>query len=153
MNALNQIILEGNVVRQAEKKSFGNVTVCSVPIAVNRAYKGNNGEYVNEVSFFDITTFGSLAEKCDKWCLKGRGIRVVGRLKQSTWEDDSGKKQSKIEIIAEHIEFKPVSKKTDDNNSEKTYSPNSKRTFSKQEKFAMVAEAVAAQGRKEEVAF
>ena len=44
-------------------------------------------------------------------CLKGRGIRVVGRLKQGRWTDTSGKNHSKIAIIAEHLEFKPVFQK------------------------------------------
>jgi single-strand DNA-binding protein len=38
---------------------------------------------------------------------KGRGVRVVGRLKQERWQDGDGKAQSKIIIVAEHIEFRP----------------------------------------------
>lgn len=112
MNALNQIIIEGNVVQQPEKRQNKNGTYyCYVPIAVNRSYKGSEGKYVNEVSFFDITTFGSVAELCEKWCPKGRGIRVVGRLRQNCFKTEDGKSRSKIEIIAEHVEFKPFLKK------------------------------------------
>ena len=42
---------------------------------------------------------------------KGRGVRVVGRLKQSRWVDAEDKNRAKVSIIAEHIEFKPVFKK------------------------------------------
>ncbi len=111
MNALNQIILEGNVVRQPEKRTCKNGSkFCYVPIAVNRSYKGGDGNYVNEVSFFDVAVFGSTAELCEKWCPKGRGIRVVGRLRQNV-SNSNGKKQSKVEIVAEHVEFKPFKKK------------------------------------------
>lgn len=90
MNALNQIIIEGNVVRQPEKKEFQNgIKVCTIPIAVNRYYKTQNGQSAEEVSFFDISTFGQLADACEKWCPKGRGIRVVGRLKQDSWKKDA----------------------------------------------------------------
>lgn len=112
MNALNQIIIEGNVVQQPEKRQNKNGTYyCYVPIAVNRSYKGSEGKYVKEVSYFDIATFGSVAELCEKWCPKGRGIRVVGRLHQNAFKTEDGKSRSKIEIIAEHVEFKPFLKK------------------------------------------
>lgn len=112
MNALNQIILEGNVVRQPERKSCKNgASFCRIPIAVNRKYKASDGNYVDEVSYFDVATFGQTAELCEKWCPKGRGIRVVGRLKQTTMQTEDGKKRSIIEIIAEHVDFKPIQKK------------------------------------------
>ena len=102
MNALNQIILEGNVVRQPERKNCKNgASFCRIPIAVNRKYKASDGNYVDEVSYFDVATFGQTAELCEKWCPKGRGIRVVGRLKQTTMQTEDGKKRSIIEIIAE----------------------------------------------------
>ena len=101
MNSLNQVIIEGNVVRQPEKKTCKNGSfMCRVPIAVNRYYKDKNGEYVDDVSFFDISTFGSLSETCEKWCLKGRGIRVVGRLKQNVSSDEEGKKHSRYSVYS-----------------------------------------------------
>ena len=115
MNALNQIILEGNVVRQPERKSCKNgASFCRIPIAVNRKYKASDGNYVDEVSYFDVATFGQTAELCEKWCPKGRGIRVVGRLKQTTMQTEDGKKRSIIEIIAEHVDFKPIQKKAEE---------------------------------------
>ena len=46
-----------------------------------------------------------MAESCYKWCDRGQGVRVVGRLKQSRWEENN-KKHSKIFVIAEHVEYK-----------------------------------------------
>ena len=63
------------------------------------------------MSFFDIESWGQLAIVCSQQCIKGRGIRVVGRLKQGRWTDNSGKNHSKITIIAEHVEMKPVFQK------------------------------------------
>ncbi|MEI6386046.1 MAG: single-stranded DNA-binding protein, partial [Spirochaetota bacterium] len=31
-----------------------------------------------------------------------------GRLKQDRWTDPEGKSKSKVKIVAEHVEFKPV---------------------------------------------
>ena len=39
---------------------------------------------------------------------KGRGVRVVGRLKQDRWADQEGKNHDRVKIVAEHVEFKPV---------------------------------------------
>ena len=115
MNSLNQIILEGNVVRQPELRGTASgFTVCSFPIAVNRKVKAQDGQFQDEVSYFDIDTFGQLAENCSKWAPKGRGVRVVGRLKQNRWKDEEGKIHSRIKVIAEHVEFKTFNKKPHD---------------------------------------
>ena len=107
MNQLNSLIIEGNVTRDPEFKETANGhKICNIPVAVNRFYKNTDGEGVNEVSFFNIETFGKMAESCQKNCEKGRGIRVVGRLKQSRWTNSDGKTASRVSIIAEHVEFK-----------------------------------------------
>ncbi len=153
MNSLNQIILEGNVVRQPEKKALVSGSyVCTMPIAVNRKYKGSDGQAAEEVSYFDIETFGTLADACFKWCPKGRGVRVVGRLKQNRWKDDSGKSHSKVKIIAEHVEFKPMFKKAGEkNNSDEPLSADlGKLTPTKKQKLAMLAEVAAATQHEQE---
>ena len=107
MNQLNSLIIEGNVVRAPElKEPKDGFKVCTIPLAVNRFYRNAKGDGVNEVSFFDVETFGKMAEICYKKCGKGRGLRVVGRLRQARWVKSDGHNTSKISIIAEHIEFK-----------------------------------------------
>ena len=108
MNNINSIMLEGNLVRDPEhnETQMGS-SVCNFSLAVNRTYKDSKGEKVDEVSFFDIETWGDLAEKLKKENVKkGRGIRVVGRLKQERWKDADGKSHSKIFVVAEQIELK-----------------------------------------------
>lgn len=108
MNQLNSIILEGNVVRQAElSEPAKGFKVCKFPLAVNRFTKNSSGESFEEVSFFDVEAYGKMAEVCEKQSSKGRGVRVVGRLKQNRWKDNDGKNVSKVFIVAEHIEYKP----------------------------------------------
>lgn len=114
MNQLNSLIIEGNVTRDPElREPSPDFKVCTIPLAVNRFYKNNKGEGVNEVSYFDIETYGKMAEVCMKNCDKGRGLRVVGRLKQNRWKTNEGKSASRISIIAEHIEFKKRISKTE----------------------------------------
>ena len=81
-------------------------------MACNRQWKQDN-EVQKEVSFFDVSTWTRLAEVCGEYLKKGRGVRVVGRLKQDRWTDPDGKPHSRVEIVAEHVEFKPQLKKQD----------------------------------------
>ena len=81
-------------------------------MASNRFYKQDK-EIQKEVSFFDISCWTRLAEVCGEYLKKGRGVRVVGRLKQDRWTDPDGKPHSRILIVAEHVEFKPQFKKQD----------------------------------------
>lgn len=109
MNNINCLIVEGNITQNVEfKTTTHGYPVCKIPIAVNHVYKkANSDEYVDEVSYFDIETFGKLAEICAKFSEKGRGVSVVGRIKQNRWKSDDGKNQSRVTIIAEKVEFKP----------------------------------------------
>lgn len=111
MSNLNSVILEGNLVRDPMLKATTNGhTLCSFSVASNRYYKQNE-QTEQEVSYFDVDTWSRLAQTCGDVLKKGRGVRVVGRLKQDRWVDAVGKNQSKVKIVAEHVEFKPVAKK------------------------------------------
>ena len=111
MNQLNSLILEGNLVRDAVlTEPAPGFKKCVFTMGVNRFYKNRNNEPVNESSFFDVEAYNQVAEWCGKKATKGRGVRVVGRLKQDTWKDEAGKSASRIYVIAEHIEYKPAKK-------------------------------------------
>jgi single-strand DNA-binding protein len=111
MNNLNSILIEGNLVRDPQFRSTSKGTsLCTFSLASNRAYRQENG-MEKEVSFFDVEAWSKLAESCQANGRKGRGVRVVGRLKQSRWLDTEGKTRSKISIVAEHVEFRPEFKK------------------------------------------
>ena len=107
MNNLNSILLEGNLVRDPELKTTAAGTpVCTFAVASNRWFKQND-QLEQEVSFFDVEAWSKLAETCGDTLKKGRGVRVVGRLKQDRWNDQEGKTHYKVKIVAEHVEFKP----------------------------------------------
>ena len=107
MNNLNSILIEGNLVRDPELSYTSKGTaVCAFCVACNRFWKQEQ-ETQKEVSYFDVTTWNRLAETCGEYLKKGRGVRVVGRLKQDRWSDQEGRNHSRVLIIAEHVEFKP----------------------------------------------
>ena len=113
MNNLNSVLIEGNLVRDSEFRTTAKGTsLCTFSIATNRYYKQDSG-FEKEVSFFDVEAWARHAEVCHDKGHKGRGVRVVGRLKQDRWQDVDGKPRSKIAIVAEHVEFRPEFKKGD----------------------------------------
>ncbi|MDY3938908.1 MAG: single-stranded DNA-binding protein [Spirochaetia bacterium] len=108
MNNLNSILIEGNLIKDPVLKSTPNGTpVCLFSVATNRFFKQND-ELQKEVSYFDIESWASTAQSCGSLLTKGRGVRIVGRLKQDRWNDENGNPKSRIKIVAEHVEFKPV---------------------------------------------
>jgi single-strand DNA-binding protein len=111
MNNLNSILIEGNLVRDPLLRSTPKGTpICTLSLASNRYYKQESG-FEKEVSFFNVETWSRLADACYAKGRKGRGIRVVGRLKQDRWTGPDGKPHSKVTIVAEHVEFRPEFKK------------------------------------------
>jgi single-strand DNA-binding protein len=108
MNNLNSILIEGYLTKEPVYTTTAkDGPVCTFTIGSNWFFK-KDSEIEKEESFFTIKTSGKLAENCANLGHEGRGVRVVGRLKQERWNDADGKPHSKIFIIAEHIEWRPV---------------------------------------------
>lgn len=113
MNNLNSILVEGNLTRDPElTETPKGTSVCNFSVASNRFYKRDQ-EMQKEVSFFDVEVWARLAETCAEHLSKGRGVRVVGRLKQDRWQDKDGNPRSRIKIVGEHVEFKPDFRKSE----------------------------------------
>ncbi len=109
----NKTMLIGNLVQDPEVKNMGNNRkVTNFTIAINRTWKGPQGEEGSEVSYIDCSAFGKTGEAISTYLSKGRRIFIEGRLKQDKWKDkETQKNQSKIKIIVENFHFMD-SKKT-----------------------------------------
>ncbi|MDR0377824.1 MAG: single-stranded DNA-binding protein [Spirochaetaceae bacterium] len=107
MNNLNSILIEGILVRDPLLRTTSKGTsLCTFSLASNRFFKQESG-LEKEVGFFDVETWAKLAEQCYALGRKGRGVRIVGRLKQSRWTGQDGKLHARVSIVAEHVEFRP----------------------------------------------
>jgi len=119
MNNLNSIILEGNLTKDPSMdKTPRGTAVCNFVVASNRFYKTEEGRQ-SEVGFFDVEVWSRLAETCSEYLSKGRGVRVVGRLKQDRWTNPEGEHRSRVRIVGEHVEFLASPKKSGGGESEK----------------------------------
>lgn len=116
MGNFNKVFLMGNLTKDPEIRHTQNGTsVCNLSLAVNRKYKKNE-EWKEEVLFVDIIVFGKVGENCDKFLKKGSNVFVTGRLQQRSWKDKEGNKKSKMEVVAEEVQFLRTGKEEKKNN-------------------------------------
>lgn len=95
----------GNLTRDPELRQTPNgQSVCSFSLALNRSYKGSNGEWQEATDYVDIVAWANLGERVAQYLTKGRRCLVIGRLQSSSWEQE-GKKRSKVEVIANDVTF------------------------------------------------
>ena len=107
MRGFSKAIIAGNLTRDPELRNTPNgATVCSFTVAVNRSYRGADGDNKEEVSFIDCSAWGKQAETIAQYHKKGGGILLSGRLSQRSWEDkNGGGKRSRVEIVVEDFNF------------------------------------------------
>jgi len=106
----SKVILIGRLTKDPELRYTPKGTpVASFSLAINYRYKQND-EKKDETTFIDIVVFGKPAEFCGQYLNKGSAVIVDGRLQQRRWESD-GQQRSKIEVVAQSVNFLPGSKK------------------------------------------
>ena len=106
MAGANIVILMGNLTRDPELRYIPSGTaVANFGLAVNRPYTSQDGERKQDVCFVDIVTWGKTAENCANYLTKGRPVYVEGRLQFRTWETDDGQKRSKLDVVANNVQF------------------------------------------------
>lgn len=103
--SFNQVVLMGNLTRDPElRQTPSGQNVCSFSLALNRSYKGADGNWQEATDFIDVVAWGPLGERVAQYLSKGRPCLVNGRLQSSSWEKD-GQKRSKVEVVAQDVTF------------------------------------------------
>jgi single-strand DNA-binding protein len=103
---INRVTLVGRLTREPELRHLpsGNA-VLQLGLAVNGRQKDETGNWVDKPNFFDVKVFGNQAEMLMNYLAKGRRIGVDGRLDWSSWEANDGSKRSKVEVVAQTVQF------------------------------------------------
>lgn len=105
---INRVILTGNLTFDPELKSLPSGTsVCKLRVACNTSQKdGATGEWRDKPNYFDVTVWGAQGENCARYLAKGRPVAIDGRLDWQEWQDkETGKNRSKVEIVADRVQF------------------------------------------------
>ncbi|MCL2155866.1 MAG: single-stranded DNA-binding protein [Leptospirales bacterium] len=102
---LNRVVLIGRLTRDPEiRYTPAGTAVASFSLANNRTYSVS-GEKKEQVFYFDCIAWTKLGEVITEYCKKGHRIAVEGRLQQTRWDDQEGKKRSRVELVVENFQF------------------------------------------------
>jgi len=102
--SLNKVMIIGNLGRDPEMRyTPSGQAVTQFTVAVNRNYKGQDGNWQEETEWFRIVAWGPLAERTAEYLRKGRKVYVEGRLQTRQWEDQQGQKRYTTELVANTV--------------------------------------------------
>ncbi|MFA5107549.1 MAG: single-stranded DNA-binding protein [Patescibacteria group bacterium] len=105
MRSLNKVLLIGNLTRDPEARSTPNgQSVANFGMATNRVWQDRQtGEKKEAVEFHNLVAWGKLADMCSQYLHKGSRVYVEGRLQTRSWDDPSGVKKYRTEIILDSM--------------------------------------------------
>lgn len=107
------ILIVGNVGREPEMRyTPTGQAVTTFSVAANRQYNNSDGKPVKETVWFQITTWGKLAEVCNQYLKKGRPVLVEGRLTPDLstggpriWKRQDGSPAASFDVTASTVRF------------------------------------------------
>ena len=107
---LNKVFLIGRLTRDPELRALpSGKSVCQVSLATDRFFTDKGGNKKQETEFHNIILFGRLAEIASQYLKRGSLVFIEGRLRTRNWEDNSGNKKFRTEIVAERMQLGPKS--------------------------------------------
>jgi single-strand DNA-binding protein len=105
---LNKVFIFGNLTRDPEKRALpSGQTVVNMGVATNRFYKDQAGQKQQDTEFHNVVIFGKMADIASQYLTKGSLVLIEGRLKTRNWQDQSGVKHYRTEIITEGLQLGP----------------------------------------------
>jgi len=120
MASYNRVMLIGNLTRDIDlRHTPGGTAVTDMGMAVNDRRKNAQGEWVDEVTFVDVTLWGRIAEIASEYLRKGSPVFIEGRLKLDSWEAE-GQKKYKLRVVGERLQL--LGSRSDDSGAKPEYS-------------------------------
>jgi single-strand DNA-binding protein len=93
---INRILFTGNLTADPELVDAGQTKVVNAVIAGNEFYYDENEEHQQVTTFVDLKIWGVATENFARLARRGQEIFVEGSLRQDRWEDDEGRKRSRL---------------------------------------------------------
>ena len=81
----------------------GGRPVTSFSVATSRTWTSAEGERHEETEWFNVVAWGNLAEICKTHLSKSQQVYIEGRLQTRGWEDETGKKHFRTELVANEM--------------------------------------------------
>ena len=101
---INNVVLIGRLTRDPELRyTPSNVAVATFNLAVNRNFKGANGE--READFINCIMWRKQAENFANWVKKGALVGITGRIQTRSYENQHGQRVYVTEVVAETFQL------------------------------------------------
>ncbi|MBA3869310.1 MAG: single-stranded DNA-binding protein [Chloroflexota bacterium] len=101
---LNKVMIIGYLGRDPEMRyTPSGRPVTSFSVATSRTWTSAEGERREETEWFNVVAWGTLAEICKSHLSKNQQVYIEGRLQTRGWEDESGKKHFRTELVANEM--------------------------------------------------
>jgi|SRR5580658_2464073 single-strand DNA-binding protein len=110
----SKVTLQGRLTRDPELRftQGGTALAQFSVVTVRRVKKGEVWED-EDVSFWDCTAFGPMAENIVESCSKGTSVIVIGNMRQESWTTKEQEKRTSwkvnVDDVAVSIRWKPLS--------------------------------------------
>ena len=105
---LNKAFLIGRLTADPQTKSLpSGQQVCNFGLATDRYFVDKSGQKQQQTDFHNIVLFGRLAEIASQYLTKGSLVFIEGRIRTRNWQDGTGNKRYRTEIVAERIQLGP----------------------------------------------
>ena len=105
---LNKAFLIGRLTADPQIKSLPSGSqVCNFGLATDRYFTDKSGQKQQQTDFHNIVLFGRLAEIASQYLTKGSLVFIEGRIRTRNWQDASGNKRYRTEILGERIQLGP----------------------------------------------
>ncbi len=106
VRSLNKVMIIGRLGRDPEMRfTATGRAVSTFSVATTRGWTSNDGTNHEEVEWFHVITWGSLAELCKKRLHKGSLVYVEGRLQTRSWKTSEGDTHYRTELVAQELIF------------------------------------------------
>lgn len=97
---MNKVLLTGRLTKEPTKRSTEEgKSVTEISVAVQRNGKPEEADFINCVAW------GTTADNCGKYLVKGQKVEIEGNLHVSKYQDRTGKTQYKTEVYIDRIQF------------------------------------------------
>jgi len=105
---LNKVIIVGNLTADPDMRTTpSGQHVCTIRIATNRVWTDQAGAKQQKTEFHSVILWRRLAEIASQYLKKGGLVLIEGHLETRSWDDQSGNKRYRTEIIGETMQLGP----------------------------------------------
>jgi len=101
----NQCHFTGRIGNLAIRYTQDNLPITAFSLAISKARKDTNGQWIDETTWINCKAFKQVAEYINNYAQKGAFVRVTASYKENKWTDKSGQQRVSPEFLVNDIEI------------------------------------------------